>query len=99
MGLPLFKDNNTTLQLMQQKWKFLIDPLIANTITQGLQLTNIILVATTPLQINHNLGRVQQGYFITSQNANAVIWMTSTFNAQTFTLESSADVTLNVWVY
>lgn len=99
MPLPFFKGLGQQFQLLQSQWAQALNPLLVNPLTLGLQLQPVSLAATTPLTINHLLGRVQQGYFITSQNASANIWQTQPFNNKTLTLEASAIVTISLWVY
>ena len=98
--LPLFKGfTESVLQMLQSQWSAPLNKLLATTIVQGLQINGIELTASTPKSIPHTLCRTMQGYFISSQSANAVIWMTGSFNASTLTLESSANVTVSLWVY
>ncbi len=99
MALPIFKDDHQPFQLMQSKWAGELNPILAVPLLSGHQLKGISLVASTPQAINTLLGRKQQGYLITNQDANAVIWRTQDLNSLTLTLESSANVTLDLWVY
>lgn len=80
-------------------WASKLNPVLANILIQGLQLSGIILVANTPQTINHLLGKMQTGWIVTDQNAAANIFRTQAFNATTLTLESNANVTINLWVY
>lgn len=100
MALPIFKDNqaNSPFMLMQTAWKSQLDPLLAVPMTNGLQLAGIVL-GTGATSINHLLGRMMQGWFITDQNASAAIYRSLAFNAKTLTLTSSAPVTVSLWVY
>jgi hypothetical protein len=93
MALPI----GQSLPQMQTQWKQQLDPVLANLLLDGLTLNNIVLTANTPATYNHSLGRQQRGYIITYQNANAAVWVTQAFNSKTITLESSANVTLNLW--
>ena len=79
-------------------WASTINPVLSNPIVQGKALNNISLVASTPLTLNHGLGRLQQGVFITPFG-NAVVWVSQPFNSSTVTLTSSANVTVNLWNY
>lgn len=100
MALPIFKDNlaNSPFMLMQTSWKSQLDPVLANPVISGIQLNNVLL-ATGVTSINHLLGRMMQGWFITDQNASAAIYRSLAFNAKTLTLTSSAPVTVSLWVY
>lgn len=84
---------------MLTKWSSALNPLLAVLLTQGIPLEGVFLPANTPTTLNHSLGRTQIGWFPSDQNANAQIWRTQPFNDQTITLQSSADVTINLWNY
>jgi hypothetical protein len=85
--------------LMQTQWASEINPLLANPSNNSRVITGIVLVANTPQVVNHKLGRKMQGWEIADINANANVWRTQPFNAQTITLESSANVTINIRVF
>lgn len=91
--------SNLPWQEANPKWAASLNPLIANLLMQGSQLGPIVLVANTPQTLNHYLGKMQTGFFPTDQNAAASIYRTQPFNAKTITLESSANVTINLWCY
>lgn len=95
MSLPLIDD----LRLLQNRWKTILDPIVNNSILKGLELSNISLVAATPLDIPTTLGRKQQGWFVTDINSNATVWRTQPFNAEILTLEASANTTVSIWVF
>ena len=92
---------NLPLQSMQTQWSQQLNPVLANTILQGNQVNNIVLIANVPMVINHLLARQMQGWFIVDQDAAAYIYRVSTqpFNSKTITLVSSANVTINLWCY
>ncbi len=84
---------------MQTKWAATINPVLALPILSGNQISNVALSTTTPLAINHLLGRMPQGWLLTDNTANAVIWRAATFNQFSIVLESSADTTISFWVF
>lgn len=88
------------LPQMQIQWASALNPVIANPITNGLQLTGVKLISGTTV-INHMLGRNMQGWFPTDLDAAATIYKpkTSPFNGKTLTLISNAAVTISLWVY
>jgi hypothetical protein len=96
MGLPL----NLNLSAMQTRWKALLDPFLENQSNSASVLTNVSLINGTNV-INHKLGRVMQGWFITDQQGVASIYRPNTapFNNLTLTLISSAAVTVNLGVF
>jgi hypothetical protein len=87
------------LDLMQTKWASTLNPLLALPIVAGNQISNVVLTANKPLAINHLIQRMPQGWFLTDINANTAVWRTAVYTNTTITLESSANVTISLWVY
>lgn len=94
MALPLLQ----SLDLLQTRWKSQLDPVIANPIVQGRQLTGIDLT-TSPKTISHGLDRTQQGWIITDISAAATVYRTGDFNDTNMVLTASAACTVAIWVY
>jgi len=86
-------------ELAQTKWAATINPILALPILNGNMIDSIFLTASTPKAINHLLGRMPQGWFLTDNSKNAVIWRSAEFNQFTITLEASADTTISFWVF
>lgn len=86
-------------ELANPKWAASLNPVLAIPILNGNQINNVNLVANTPLAINHLLQRKQQGWILTDNTADAVVWRTAEFNQYTLTLESDADTTISIWVF
>lgn len=86
-------------ELMLTAWAQQINPLLANPIMQGVAITGVTLAATTPINIPTTLNRTQQGWFLTDNTANAVVWRTQPFNTTTLILEASVATTINLWVF
>ena len=80
-------------------WASKLNPILANLLVQGSQVLGIVLVANTPQTFNHFLGKNQTGFIVTDQSAAASVYRTQAFNDSTLTLEASANVTINLWVY
>lgn len=86
------------LDLMQTKWKSLLDPLLANPLNSVNILENISLINGVNV-INHLLGKMQQGWFLTDLQGAASIYRSAPFNSSTLILTSSAAVTVNIGVF
>lgn len=86
-------------ELAQTKWSSTINPFLALPILNGNQINDIDLLASKPLAINHLLGRVPQGWILTDNSANSVIWKARDFSQYTITLEASADTTISIWIF
>lgn len=93
--LPLLSDTS----LLQNRWKAIIDPVLVLPMLNGVAINGISLTASTPLAIPTTLNRMQQGWFIIDNNANANVWRTAAFNDLTLTLEASANTTISIWVF
>ena len=95
-NLPLRLD----LPQMQAQWAAALNPVIATTIINGIQLVGVPLINGTTV-INHKLSRNMLGWFVTDIDGAATIYKpkTAPFNNKTLTLVSDAPVTANIWVY
>ena len=85
--------------LAQTKWSSILNPIVSLPIISGNQIDDVVMTANTPKVINHLLQRKPQGWFLTDNQANAVIWRTMAFNDLTITLEASANTTISFWVF
>jgi len=85
--------------LAQPRWAAILNPILGIPLLDGNQISNVTLTASTPLVINHLLQRMPQGWFLTDNTANAVIWRAAALNDLTITLESSANTTISFWIY
>jgi len=85
----------------KQRWKALLDPVLANPLLQGRLIENVALSNGTTL-INHMLGRALVGWIVTRINAQAQVYDNqNTNNAKTITLSltSNAAATVSLWVF
>lgn len=96
MATPL--SSNLEWDDAKNKWAQSLNPVLANSILSGNIVQNQRLIAGANI-INHGLGRVLQGWFITDQNGVATIYRSQPMNASTLTLTSSAIVTCSLWVF
>ena len=94
MALPLLQ----SFQLLQNQWKSILDPVVANPIVKG-QAVNGIALTTAATTVPIKLGRTQQGWFITDINAAATVFRTGDFNSDNMVLTASASCTVNLWVF
>lgn len=98
MSLPIFISGDKNLTLLQTNWAKQINPILVSPLNNGIFLTTINLIMGDTL-INHKLGQLQQGWIITDINGAASIYRSQPFNSQTLTLNSTAAVTVNLFVY
>lgn len=97
--MPAPLSSNLPWELANNLWAQSLNTVMLNPLLQGKIITAISLLATTPLVINHGLGRTLVGWLLTDNTANAVVWRTSPINSQTITLEASATTTISLWVF
>lgn len=101
MKLPLIHSTDTELNLIQTKWKSLIDPILGNPLIDGRLIKGVNLINGTTI-INHLLGRDLVGYIIVGINGIAEIFDNQASNQTpdlTLSLTSNAAVTVNLWVF
>jgi hypothetical protein len=96
MAAPL--SSNLAWPLANPLWAAAINPVLANPINQGLLIQSISLISGNTT-IAHGLLRMQQGWIIVDQNGAAEIYRSKSFNPLTLTLNSSAAVTVSLWVF
>jgi len=68
----------------------------------GLLIENIDLVFGQTTTVNHGLGRAIRGFEIVYKNNSVDIWAedsNQSLPTKTITLSTSADATINLWVY
>lgn len=98
-SLPLYKTDNLQVDLLQTRWKSELDPVLANVLVQGQQISATLGPGNTA--VNHMLGRMQQGWSIADISGPAVIWRYQPFNDTALNLTCSAvsAVTVYLWVW
>lgn len=97
MNLPVFKDDNKNLMLMQNAWKAALLPVVTNQPNQGHMIETQLSIGNNV--INHLLGRNQLGWFLADIDGASTIYRSSPLNNKTLTLNSSAAVTVKLWVF
>lgn len=67
----------------------------------GTLIEDVTITTGTPKVVNHGLGREPVGFLVLDRDANAIVWQsTTTVNyANRMTLNSSANVTISLWVF
>lgn len=96
--LPYFQSLEPSLNLLQTKYRSILNPVLAIPMLDGLQLTDVDLISGVTV-IPHRLARKMQGWIITDQNASAVIYRSQPLNDKFLTLTSNAQVRVSLWVY
>ena len=89
------------LDMMQNRWAAILNPIIDSPLVNGQLLTEVPLVSGSNT-INHRLGRRLRGWIIVGIDGAAQIYDTQASNQMpqlTLTLTSDADVTVALWVF
>ena len=89
---------NIPWNMANTRWASILNPIIANPLTNVNILTNIALKSGVNV-INTGLQQIQQGWLILDQQGPASIYRSADFNKTTLTLTSSAAVTVSLGVF
>lgn len=92
-SLPL----NLSLMQTQQQWSSQLNPILANPLLNGRLIRTALINGATI--ISHGLSRVQIGWILTDQDAEANIYRSDLLNDKFLVLTSDAAVTVGLWVF
>lgn len=90
------------LSQVLQRIRLIIEEITEKDILDGILLQAQELVTGSQNVIAHKLGRDIRGYIITQRSADCRIWddqLTNTEKAKYLKLQTSANVTVNIWVF
>lgn len=96
--LPTINTTDRILSMIQTRWAAILNPVLSIPMLSGNQLTGVALASGSNV-INHLLDRNPQGWVLTDNQANAVVYRSAPFNNKTLTLTSSAATTVSIWVW
>lgn len=85
--------------LANPRWASELNPFLALPILNGNLVSSIALIANKPQAINHLLGRMPQGWFLTDNVTDTAVWRARDFSQYTITLQSSQDTTISFWIF
>ncbi len=94
MQLPFQK----SFELMQTKWKSILDPVIKNPLNDVSILKSVTLIIGET-KIPHLLGQVQRGWLVLDVNASATIYRSKPFDGSYLYLTSNAVATVSLGVF
>lgn len=94
-----FTSQNVELTQLQSKLQEFFAPFVSNPLLDGTLLTGVVL-AVGENKVEHKLQRAPLGWIVVGKNATCDIWEPSKdLNKAFITLQSSAAVTVNLWVF
>lgn len=94
------KSPDRVVTQVQQNISEALSPILNKEVLGGRLIESVIIVSGTAKRINHGLDRKYKGWIVVDQNANANIWSSvSSLPEKTLILNSSATVTVSIWVF
>jgi hypothetical protein len=89
------------LQAFQDKMETFVVPFVTCAIIDGILHNDIQLQTGTVFTLEHRLGRALRGWIVVKKSAQADVWDSQATNQvkSTLLLNSSANVTVSVWVF
>ena len=97
-SLKKIASDDRAVNQLQENMEQAINPVLKSQIIDGIIIKDVEVLTGTPKTINHLLGRAITGYAVIKRNASSQIW-DSANDKRTLTLNSSANVTINLWVF
>lgn len=98
-ALKKIQSADRVLNQFQENVDRVLQPLLANVLADGRLVTGISIVSGTPARVEHKLGRAIRGWLVVDKNANADVWRSTSTLSDVLILNSSANVTLTLWVF
>lgn len=90
--------NDHKLNQIQNNMEQAITPVLDKAIIDGILLKDIAITTGSVDIVDHKLGRTPLGYIVVKRSANSVIWDSAT-NSRSISLNCSANVTINLWIF
>lgn len=87
------------LQVVQDSVFQCLETIRRKEILDGRRIKDVYVDSSTPTEVAHGLGRPLIGWLVISKNANANLWQTTSDEESILTLNTSADVTVSLWVF
>lgn len=89
---------DANLRQVQENIFQVFNGVIDKQVIDGVLIKDVALTTGSVTLVDHKLGRKPLGYIIVKRNANSVIWDTNT-TARNISLNCSANVTVNLWIF
>lgn len=95
-----FADN--ALSQVLQRVKLILEEITGKSLIDGYMINSVALTTGVVNNIKHKLGRDPVGYLVTQRSADCRVWddqLTNTQKESFLKLRTSANVTVNIWVF
>lgn len=96
------KLSDRVLQDLQAAIFAVLDPLVRLVPLNHGRLISSVVLSTTPVNVEHKLGRPLIGWLVVRKNADARVWedqATTVDGSKFLRLDASAAVTVTLWVF
>lgn len=94
------RTGSTDLERIQTAFETTARSIIESKILDGNLIEDVVVKAVGGANVSHKLDKPYTGWIVVKQNANANVWETRPTNNRTsILLNSSADVTISLWVF
>lgn len=101
--IPAFRAIRTALgdvQRLQDALSKVFNAIQTKQILDGRLIENVAIVTGTAKEIDHGLQKPVRGWIVIDKNAQATVWSTaSDLPNRTLILNTSADVTVSLWIF
>ena len=86
------------IRQLQDNVEQVINPVLNKAIINGILIKDVVLTTGNIHKVSHKLSRKPLGYIVIKRNANSVVW-DSAIDSKTISLNCSANVTIDLWVF
>lgn len=91
---------NSDIQKLQTAVAESLEPLENLPLNSGVLISGIRLLSSGVTRVDHGLGRAPLGYLIVKRSVSSSIWDSeSSIPKRQLNLQTSADVTVSLWVF
>lgn len=101
--IPPFRAIRTAvrdIQRLQDALSKVFNAIQTKQILDGRLVEDIEIVSGTVTELDHGLQRPVRGWIVVEKNANAVVWTSeSEIPNRTLNLNTSANVTISLWIF
>jgi len=92
--------NHPEVAALEANVRDTLEPLLRRELLDGRLIEDAALTTGTGNDLLHKLGRVPKGWIVVKQNAQADVWENANATpAKVLTLQTSANVTVSLWVF
>ena len=102
MALKKVFSNDDNTQKLQDNVSEVLKKIEITTLTNGIFIKDVALVAATDISVSHKLNRLPIGFFIVKSNGDVRIWESSTINVlkdKLILFRASGTATATIYIF